>query len=197
MRCGGPGWRPRATRWRSNASSCATPTQARRADAEAALLTALDHPHLVRLHAVVPADGASVLVLDLAEGGSLAELLAARGRLAPGEVITAVAPVAAGLAYLHDQGVVHGDVSSANILFTPGGSPLLADVGVARLTGDDRDAASTPAYVDPAVAAGCVPGPPSDVFMLAAVALHALTGAPLWHGRERRGRARPGRRRAC
>ena len=140
--------------------------QARRADAEAALLTALDHPHLVRLHAVVPADGASVLVLDLADGGSLAELLAARGRLTPGEVITAVAPVAAALAYLHDQGVVHGDVSAANILFTAGGSPLLADVGVARLTGDDRDAASTPAYVDPAVAAGCVPGPPSDVFML-------------------------------
>ena len=61
--------------------------------------------------------------------------------------------------------------------------PLLADLGVARLTGDDRDAESTPAYVDPAVAAGCVPGSPSDVFMLAAVALHALTGAPPWPGR--------------
>ncbi len=154
--------------------------QAGRAEAEAALLTALDHPHLVRLHAVVPADDATVLVLDLADGGSLAELLAARGRLTAGEVITAVAPIAAGLAYLHDEGVVHGDVSAANILFTQGGSPLLADVGVARLTGDDRDAASTPAYVDPAVAAGCVPGPQSDVFMLAGVALHALTGEPPW-----------------
>jgi eukaryotic-like serine/threonine-protein kinase len=154
--------------------------QAARAETEAALLSALDHPHLVRLHALVPTDGAAVLVLDLADGGSLADLIGARGRLAPGEVITALAPVAAGLAYLHDQGVVHGDVSAANILFTPAGVPLLADVGVARLTGDDSDAASTPAYVDPAVAAGCVPGPQSDVFMLAGVALHALTGAPPW-----------------
>ncbi|WP_375489319.1 protein kinase [uncultured Jatrophihabitans sp.] len=154
--------------------------QRRDVGAEAALLTALDHAHLVRLHAVAPADDALVLVLDLADGGSLADLLRSRGRLTPGEVITAVAPIGAALAYLHDEGVVHGDVSAANILFTAGGSALLADVGVARLTGDDRDAASTPAYVDPSVAAGCVPGPPSDVFMLAAVALHALTGAPAW-----------------
>jgi eukaryotic-like serine/threonine-protein kinase len=151
-----------------------------RAHTEAALLSALDHPNLVRLHAVIPSGDAVVLVLDLAEGGSLADLLAARGRLTPGEVITAVAPVAAGLAYLHEHGVVHGDVSAANILFTAAGVPLLADVGVARLTGDDADAQATPAYVDPAVAAGCIPGPPSDVFMLGGVALHALTGTPPW-----------------
>ena len=99
----------------------------------------------------------------------------------------------------------------ANILFTGGGVPLLADLGVARLTGDDSDAESTPAYVDPTVAAGCVPGPPSDVFMLGAVALHALTGDAAVAGRARpdevldagaRGRARRRRRagwpgRAC
>jgi hypothetical protein len=109
-------------------------------------------------------------------------LLAVRGRLAPGEVITALAPVAAAVAYVHGEGVVHGDVSAANVLFTEHGVPLLADLGVARLTGDDSDAESTPAYVDPAVASGCVPGPPSDVFMLGAVALHALTGTPPWPG---------------
>src|SRR5581483_9930747 len=41
---------------------------------------------------------------------------------------------------------------------------------------------STPSYVDPAVAVGCVPGPPADVFMLGGVALHALTGKPTWPG---------------
>lgn len=159
-----------------------TADQFARAEAEAALLSALDHPNLVRLHAVVPVEDALVLVLDLAEGGSLADLLHARGRLTPGETITAIAPVGAALAYLHDEGVVHGDVSAANILFARDGVPLLADVGVARLTGDDADAEATPAYVDPAVAAGCVPGPQSDVFMLAGVALHALTGEPTWPG---------------
>ncbi|SHG57744.1 Serine/threonine protein kinase [Jatrophihabitans endophyticus] len=152
----------------------------RRARSEAALLTVLDHPNLVRLHDLVTTADAAVLVLDLADGGSLADLLAARRRLAPGEVITAVAPVAAALAYVHRQAVVHGDVTPANILFTRGGVALLADLGVARLTGDESDAESTPAYIDPAVADGCVPAAPSDVFMLGAVAFHALTGAPPW-----------------
>src|SRR5579859_2966436 len=152
---------------------------------EAALLTALDHPHLVRVHDVVPDRDGAALVLDLADGGSLAELIAARGRLTPGEVVTALSPIASALAHAHANGVVHGDVTPGNILFTSAGLPLLADLGVARLRGDAAaldGTRCTPEYVDPAVAAGCVPGPPSDVFMLAAVAVHALTGTPVWRG---------------
>ncbi|WP_375498354.1 serine/threonine-protein kinase [uncultured Jatrophihabitans sp.] len=156
--------------------------QVRRAAAEAAKLTVLEHPHLVRLHALVPDSTDVVLVLDLAEGGSLAELLDVRGRLSPGEVITAIAPVAAALAHVHAAGVVHGDVTPANILFTAGGNALLADLGVARLTGEEDDAESTPAYVDPGVALGGIPSELSDVFMLAATALHALTGEIPWPG---------------
>lgn len=156
--------------------------QVQAARAEAALLSALDHPHLVGLHELVPVTDAVVLVLDLAAGGSLADLLARRGRLAPGEVISALAPIGAALAYAHNEGVVHGDISAGNVVFTDTGFPLLADLGVARIVGDAAPARSTPAYVDPAVAAGCAPGAASDVFMLAAVALHALIGTPLWRG---------------
>ena len=156
--------------------------QLNRAHAEAAKLSVLDHPHLVRLHALVPDGAAAVLVLDLADGGSLADLIAVRGRLTEGEVITALAPVAAALAYLHGAGVVHGDVSAANVLFSARGTALLADLGVARLTGDESGTESTPAYIDPIVARGEFPSPSSDVFMLGAVALHALVGEPLWSG---------------
>jgi hypothetical protein len=158
----------------------ADPEQLREARAEAALLTALDHPNLVRLHRFVVVPGAAVLVLDLAAGGSLAALLAARGRLTPGETITALAPIGAALAYAHRNGVIHGDVTPANILFDERGLPLLADLGVARLLSSSAPARTTPAYIDPAVAAGAAPGPATDVFMLAASAVHALTGSPLW-----------------
>ncbi len=158
----------------------AGPEQARRARAEAAMLTVLDHPNLVRLHDLLTTPDSLVLVLDLADGGSLADLLAARSRLTPGEVITAVAPVAAALAHVHRSGVVHGDVSPANLLFTPGGVALLADLGVARLIGDEAEVESTPSCIDPLVAEGGIPAAASDVFMLGAVALHALTGEPLW-----------------
>ena len=159
---------------------------------EAALLGALDHPHLVRLLEVVhqPQRGGAprvALVLELLAGGSLAALLARRGRLRPGEVVTAIAPVAAALAHAHDNGVVHGDLSPGNIVFTAEGRPVLTDLGVARVLGETAAAEVTPAYVDPTVARGGAPGPASDVFGVAAAAFHALTGVAPWNA------ATPGR----
>jgi hypothetical protein len=153
---------------------------------EAALLGELDHPHLVRLHEVVhgPRRGGQprvALVLDLLSGGSLAALLARRGRLRPGEVVTALAPVAAALAHAHERGVVHGDISPGNVVFTAEGRPVLTDLGVARVLGEEAAGEVTPAYVDPTVARGGAPGPESDVFGVAAAAFHALTGVAPWN----------------
>ena len=153
---------------------------------EAALLGALDHPHLVRLLEVVhqPQRGGAprvALVLELLAGGSLAALLARRGRLRPGEVVTAIAPVAAALAHAHGNGVVHGDLSPGNIVFTAEGRPVLTDLGVARVLGETAAGEVTPAYVDPTVARGGAPGPASDVFGVAAAAFHALTGIAPWN----------------
>jgi hypothetical protein len=153
---------------------------------EAALLGALDHPHLVRLLEVVhqPQRGGVprvALVLELLAGGSLAALLARRGRLRPGEVVTAIAPVAAALAHAHGSGVVHGDLSPGNIVFTAEGRPVLTDLGVARVLGETAAGEVTPAYVDPTVALGGAPGPTSDVFGVAAAAFHALTGVAPWN----------------
>jgi hypothetical protein len=151
--------------------------------AEAALLTALEHPSLIRLLQYVQTPAAVVLVMEPAKGGSLAQLLRRRDRLSPAEVAAALSPIAAALAYAHAEGVLHGDVSAANILFTSTGQPKLADLGVARMlighAGADRSL-GTPAYVDPVVAAGGAAGAASDVFSLAAVALHCLTGAGPW-----------------
>src|SRR5215217_4545826 len=154
---------------------------------EAALLGELDHPHLVRLIEVVhqPRRGGEArvaLVLDLLAGGSLAALLSRRGRLRPGEVVTTVAPVAAAVAHAHGQGVVHGDLSPGNVVFTDEGRPVLTDLGVARLLGQEAAVEVTPAYVDPTVARGGAVGPASDVFGLAAAAFHALTGVAPWNG---------------
>lgn len=83
---------------------------------------------------------------------------------------------------------MHGDVSTANILFSATGHPKLADLGVARMligqAAADRSL-GTPAYVDPVLAAGGAAGAASDVFSLAAVALHCLTGAGPWQSDDR------------
>ncbi len=163
---------------------------ARSARSEAALLAALEHPSLIRLREFVQTPAAVVLVMDLAEGGSLAQLLRRRDRLSPAEVAAALSPVAAALAYAHDEAVLHGDVSAANILFTAACQPKLADLGVARMlighSGPERSL-GTPAYVDPVLAAGGAAGAASDVFSLAAVALHCLTGTGPWQLGDRAG----------
>lgn len=144
---------------------------------EAAVLSALSHPNLLRIRgAVSDADGL-VLVLDHAAGGSVAELLARRGALPAGEVVTLLAPIADALAAAHSAGLVHGDVSAANVLLTGEGWPLLADLGTAALLAEEpRPALGTPGYLDPAVVAGRPATPASDVYALAALAAYALTG---------------------
>lgn len=149
--------------------------------AETALLRRVHHPHLVRLREVARAPGyGPALVLDRAPGGSLAALVAARGQLDVEEVVTLVTPLGGLLAELHEQGLVHADVAPGNVLFGDDGRPLLGDLsaaclaGVGPLTGEPP--VGTPGYRDPALAAGDLPTPASDVHGLAAVAWFALTG---------------------
>jgi hypothetical protein len=148
---------------------------------EAAALSCVDHPHVVRLRTVVGTADELVLVLDHAGGGSLAGLLATR-RLRAGEVVTVAVPLADALAAVHARSLVHGDVTPANVLFTSDGRPLLSDLGVCRLVseplGSGGVVAGTVGFVDPAVLAGEPPGPAADVHGLAAVCFTALTGRP-------------------
>jgi len=149
---------------------------------EAALTAQVDHPHLARIRDLICDTDQIALAIDLAEGGSLAGLLATRGRLTPPEVLTALIPIAAALATAHERGVVHGDLSPANIVFDAAGRPLLTDLGAARVAVECGLAVSaTPGYVAPEVARGATPDSAADVFALGAVALHCLSGRPAWN----------------
>lgn len=148
-----------------------------RARRESALLTAIDHPHVLPLYGVVDTPDGLALVLALADGGSLAGLLDVRGTLPAGEIVTVCAPVGQALADIHARGLVHGDVTPANILFTADGRPMLADLGMARLAGEYRtDAGAMAGYAAPEIQAGYQPQPGSDVHGLALIVVRALTG---------------------
>ncbi|ASN19806.1 serine/threonine-protein kinase [Arthrobacter sp. YN] len=160
------------------------------ASREVKVLSGLKHQHLVQIHDVVPLEGDSAgtvgIVMDYAAGGSLANLMAGRGRLQVGEAVTILTPIAQALDYLHANGTVHGDVAPGNILFTAEGKPLLADLGIASVVGGGRPnlEAGTPGFTSPG---GAVAGsgaealqevqPARDVYSLAAVGWYCLTGA--------------------
>ncbi|WP_369070575.1 serine/threonine-protein kinase, partial [Kineococcus terrestris] len=145
---------------------------------ELALLRRVRHPRLVAVHDISrDGEGHPVLVLDLAAGGGLAGVLAARRRLGVGEVAGLVSVLGPALDDLHAAGVVHGDLSPGNVLLDARGEPLLADLGVARALGHRPGRLlGTPGYADPSAAEA--PGAAADVYGLAAVAWCALTGAP-------------------
>jgi len=150
---------------------------------EIRILSVLDHQHLIKAHDAVrvgDAGSGTALTMDYAAGGSLAQLVASRGRISVGETVTVLTPVAQALAYLHAKGFTHSDVSPGNVLFTGQGKPMLSDVGVARMLGDPGcpDSAGTPGFLDPtpvdAVRAGLQPE--RDVYSAAAVGWFCLTG---------------------
>jgi hypothetical protein len=150
------------------------------AEREVAVLGRVRHPHVTRLLDVVPLGGGDLaLVLQLIEGTTLGALLAGRGRLTPGEVVTVLAPLAQALEQLHSQGVQHGDLAPGNVLLDREGRPWLTDLGTVRLTGERRpEVFGTAGFVDPVVLAGAEPGPESDVYGLGALAWCCLTGRP-------------------
>src|SRR3954454_21967311 len=101
---------------------------------EAALLRRIDHENVVRLRSVLDLpDGRRAVVLDLVPGGDLAALVARRGALPTGEVVTIAIALARALAHVHALGFVHGRFSPRDVLFADDGRPVLAGVGASAL----------------------------------------------------------------
>jgi eukaryotic-like serine/threonine-protein kinase len=136
--------------------------------------------HLIRRHdAIDLADGTLAVVVDEVTGGSLSQLVGARGQLTVGEVVTIGAPLFSAMADLHAAGEVHGDLSPENVRFTGDGRPMVGDLGLARLLGRSRSPCFAAAGVEaPELAAGQAPSAASDVYAVAALGWFCLTGAP-------------------
>ncbi len=145
---------------------------------ELAVLGRITDPHLVRLHeATALPSGDVALVLDHLAGGTLGAAVRARGHLAPGEAVTVLSPIASTLGRLHGIGVVHGDVSPDNVLLDLEGRPFLADLGVARIVGEQlAELRGTEGFIAPEVAVGGAPTQASDTYALGALAWFVLTG---------------------
>lgn len=158
---------------------------------EIRLIASLDHPALVTLYDAVPGiDGdehaTGVLVMQLVEGRDLRHRIAADGPLAGQAVAEIGADVAGALAYVHGRGVIHRDVSPANVLLPDArepGSPVarLADFGIARLIDSagltqTGTVIGTATYLSPEQAEGKPLGPTTDIYSLGLTLLEALTG---------------------
>ena len=169
------------------ANHATDPVTAARFDREARVLAAVGHPNVVAVHDVHPGDPETgeepFLVMELCDGGSLADRLAAsvNGAIQPDELVPILVDVAAGLAALHAIGIVHRDLKPSNILLSDGRARI-ADLGIAIGGPSELTAVGTTigtlAYLAPEQLAGEPASPASDVHALGIVAFLGLTGTP-------------------
>ncbi|GAA1289607.1 hypothetical protein GCM10009609_66250 [Pseudonocardia aurantiaca] len=151
------------------------PEDARRIHQDAWTLANLDHPGLVDVHDFAVENHHAYLVTQLVEGPTLDDVLT-RERLPLDEITRIGADVADVLAYVHEQGVVHGDLQPSNLVTDRDGRIRVANVGVSGLVSGPLRPAHGTAYLSPEQVRGAHVGPPADVYALGLVLLEAATG---------------------
>ncbi|MFI9403483.1 protein kinase [Nocardia sp. NPDC052316] len=154
----------------------------RRFVAEARVLAAIDHPHVVRVFDYLEHDELCLLVMEYLPGGTVGERFATDGYDSATAVAIALS-CAAGLAAAHRHRVLHRDVKPANLMFAAGGAIKLTDFGIAKIVGGDEtwvtkagDIIGTPSYIAPEQARGQQLSPATDVYALATMLYQLLSG---------------------
>lgn len=162
---------------------------AERFRAEVRSTAALDHPHIVQLYELgEAADGRLFAAFEFVAGGSLQQAIGGRPRPARAAA-ELVLRLAEGTACAHRAGIVHCDLTPANVLLTADGVPKIADFGLARLPRGDDEAtaaeddvtalAGTPGYLAPErIARPDEATPAVDVYGLGAIFYELMTGRP-------------------
>ncbi len=127
---------------------------------EAQVLASLNHPHIAAIYGLEKAGNVEALVLELVEGETLAERIAA-GPIPLDEALPIARQIADALEAAHEKGIVHRDLKPANVKITPQGKVKVLDFGLAKaLTGDrsSPDQTHSPTLTAAATQAGVVVG---------------------------------------
>jgi serine/threonine-protein kinase len=156
---------------------------------EALAAARLCHPHITNIfdfgessldeHRTVP-----YVVMELNDGESVAARLSRQGPIPWRDAVVIAAEVASALATAHARGVVHRDVTPANVMLTGTGAKVV-DFGISALVGQ-QDAApdgsllGTPAYLAPERLGGGEVAPAADVYALGLLLYRTLTGRLPW-----------------
>lgn len=138
----------------------------------------LSHPHLVRVFDGGQESGSIFVVSEYMSGGSLEDVLASGRRLDVGDTAKLGSDVATALAYLHEQGLVHGSLSPSKLLLDDEGGVRVGDVAMAGLRSahPGHSSINDVRYLSPEQAQGAPGDAQSDVYALALILFEAATG---------------------
>ncbi|WP_127503151.1 serine/threonine-protein kinase [Actinoplanes solisilvae] len=170
-------------------STSADPAFRRRLRAEAQAAARLSHPNITNVYdygEATTVDGEPVpyVVMELIDGESLAAVLARARKLPWQHAVRITAEVAAALAAAHSRGIVHRDVTPANVMLTATGAKVV-DFGISALIGEndidpDGSLLGTPAYLAPERLEGGQVSPATDVYAVGLLIYRTLIGQLPW-----------------
>lgn len=149
---------------------------------EARAVAQLRHPHIIVVHDVVEEDERPYIVMELIDGGSLADRIAARGPVDAAEAARIGIALLSALNTAHEAGVLHRDIKPANVLVESGTDRVvLTDFGIAQVAGattltETGSFVGSPEYTAPERMSGARTGPESDLWSLGALLCTALSG---------------------
>lgn len=158
---------------------------------ERSILFGVKDPHLVQVHDLVVEGEDLAIVMDLVRGPDLRHALTSVGGvLPPAEVARLGAGIAAGLAVVHNAGVVHRDVKPENVLLDTTVNPpipRLTDFGISRLISESRLGRTTllvgtPQYMAPELSEGVDASRSSDIYALGIMLYELCCGVTPFHG---------------
>jgi serine/threonine-protein kinase len=154
---------------------------------EALLAAQLAHPGIVPIHDWDARGEVSWYTMELAEGGSVAQLVPQMGARPADELAEGVDLVLDALAAAHAVGVIHRDLKPENVLIDRYRRWRLADFGIANAVGEEAGGASgTPQFAAPEQLLGEPQGPAVDCFAVAAIVYFVLSGRVPFNGTDAR-----------
>jgi hypothetical protein len=147
--------------------------------AEARRLARVRHPNVLAVHGASYHDDRAGLWSDWIDGETLRARLDREGRLSADALLQLATELAAALAAVHAAGLVHGDVSAANVMIDARGHAVLMDFGAGFASDSEgqRLGAGTPRYLAPEAVRGEPVTSAVDVYALGVLLHRAATGA--------------------
>ncbi len=152
---------------------------------EARAVARLNHTNIISGIDVGESGGIKYLVMEYADGMTVASLLRRGGAMDEERVLWIGLQIARALDHAHRNGLIHRDVKPDNIIITNDGVAKLCDLGLARMEseGEESKRMGTAAYISPEQARGDSDiTERADLYSLGATLFHMLTGREPYEG---------------
>ena len=162
----------------------------KRFDREAKIAAKLAHNNIVNAIDAGEVDGHHFFVMEYVEGATIKDALDQKKWFDEKAALKIVTAVAEALKHAHQRGLIHRDIKPENVILTGDGNVKLADLGLARLTADEKWSMSeagmaigTPYYISPEQVRGQVDVDiRADIYSLGATLYHMVTGRVPYDG---------------